>query len=64
MSLHQAAPSHVSALPQCGKSAARGNAYRAVDALERLAEFLSLHKDGVTADHALGVAVARGEKKE
>ncbi|KAK3930271.1 UPF0764 protein C16orf89-like protein [Frankliniella fusca] len=39
----------------------RGNAHRAVDALERLAEFLSLHKDVATADHALGVAIARGQ---
>ncbi|XP_026282046.1 UPF0764 protein C16orf89-like [Frankliniella occidentalis] len=51
---------HAPALQHCG-SPARGNVYRAVDALERLAEFLSLHTDAATADHALGVAIARGE---
>lgn len=39
----------------------RSNVYRTVDALERLAQFLAMHKEDMTLDHALGAVIAQGE---
>lgn len=40
---------------------ARSYAYRTLDALERLAQFLAMHEEALTVDHALGLAIAEGE---